>query len=128
MTKEGFASRVKEVFANTAINITSEGRTYLGAPIGTSAYCEAFILAKVASWSSELQQLMQITQSDPHAAYAAFTHGLSSHWLYTSKTTPSISYLLQPLEDINANQLLLALTSNAPFDDYTRALLALPPK
>ena len=84
--------------------------------------------SKVASWSSKLQQLTQIVQSDPHAAYTAFTHGLSSHWLCTSRTTPSISYLLQPLEDIIANQLLPALTENAPFDDYTQALLALPLK
>ena len=75
-----------------------------------------------------MQQLTQIAQSDPHAAYTASTHGLSSHWLYTSRTTPSISYLLQPLEDIITNHLFPALTGNVPFDDYTQAPLALPPK
>ena len=46
VTKEGFASKAKEIFA---INITSKGLPYLGAPIGISAYCEAFISAKVTS-------------------------------------------------------------------------------
>lgn len=82
-------------------------------------YCEAFISAKVASWSSELQQFTHIAQSDPRAAYTAFTHGLSSHWLYAFRTTLSISHLLQPLEDLIANQLLPALTENALFDNYT---------
>ena len=40
------------------------------------------------------------------------------------RTTLSISHLLQPLEDIITTQ----LTVNAPFDDYARALLALPLK
>ena len=57
-----------------------------------------------------------------------FTHGLFSHWLHTSRTTMSISHLLQPLEDIIATQLLPALTGNTPFDDYTWLLLALSPK
>ena len=60
VTKDGFTSKEKEVFVNTTINITSERLPYFSVPIGTSAYCEAFISVKVASWSSELQQLTQL--------------------------------------------------------------------
>ena len=34
VTREGFAIKVREIFVHTTINITSEGCSYLGAPIG----------------------------------------------------------------------------------------------
>ena len=36
---------------------------------------------KVASWSEEIIQLANFALVQPRAAYAAFTHGLSGHWL-----------------------------------------------
>ena len=44
-------------------------------------------------------QLAEIATSQPHAAYAAFVHGLSSRWTYLSRTIPEVSDLFQPLED-----------------------------
>ena len=85
-------TKVREIFANTAINITSKGSLYLGAPIGISAYCETIISAKVrTSWYSELQQLTQIAQSDPHAAFVAFYLSPISfdHWkIFTNQLLP----------------------------------------
>jgi len=62
-------------------------------------YIQEFVDDKVAGWSEEIIQLAKFAQVQPHAAYAAFTHGLSSHWLYVCRTIPNISRLLQPLED-----------------------------
>jgi len=40
----------------------------------------------------------RLASTQPHAAYAAFTHGLSNHWLYTCRTIPDIQHLLLSLE------------------------------
>ena len=60
------------------MNVTCEGRPYLGAAIGTQVYIRKFMGEKVTEWSAEVQLLAKIGESQPHAAYAALTHGLSS--------------------------------------------------
>jgi len=52
---------------------------------------------KVEKWSEELDNLATIAMTQPHAAHAAFTHGLSS---YLTRTTRDIGPLLQPLESV----------------------------
>jgi hypothetical protein len=46
--------------------------------------------------------LCDIAVSQPHAAYAAFTHGLIHRWTFLSRirTVNGIGQLFQPLEDI----------------------------
>ena len=36
---------------------------------------------------NEVEKLSKITKTQPHAAYAAFTHGLSSKWNYLLRVT-----------------------------------------
>ena len=67
--------------------------------IGSNAYVQEFVRDKVVGWSAEITRLAKFAQVQPHAAYSALTHGLSSHWLYLCRTTPNISEVLQPLED-----------------------------
>ena len=50
-------------------------------------------------WCDEIKRLSEIADIYPHAAYAAFTHGLFGHWSYIMRTIPDIQDLLQPLED-----------------------------
>jgi len=87
------------LFSSTDVNVTTAGRPYLGAVIGSATYIQEFVDDKVAGWSKEIIQLAKFAQVQQHAAYVAFTHGLSSHWLYVCRTMPNISRLLQPLED-----------------------------
>ena len=77
-------------------------------------------------WSEEIKQLASIAQSQPHAAYCAYTHGLSSRWSFLSLTIPNIASLLQPLEDAIQQHLLPALTGHPPCSNEIRDLLALP--
>ena len=72
------ASAAAAAFANTGVKITSEGRPYLGVPIGTDDFVESFVSTKVQEWVAQLEKLALIACSQPHAAYAAFTHGLIS--------------------------------------------------
>ncbi len=70
--------------------------------------------------------LTSFAKSQPHAAYSAITKGLQSNWSYITRTTPNISHLLQPLEDMIRRKLIPELTGRSPPNDTERSLLALP--
>ena len=74
----------------------------------------------------EADRLTQFAATQPHAAYAAFTHGLASKWTFLACTIPNIEYLFQPLEDAICQRFLPALTSQNSFSDSIRDLMALP--
>ena len=71
----------EEIFAGTGVNITCEGRPYLGSPLGTEDFVNE---NKVEVWSSELTLLSSIALGQPHAAFA-YTHGLQSKWSFLSR-------------------------------------------
>ena len=126
ITKKDHYQAAREAFADTKVQVTYEGRPYLGVPLGTEDYCHSFVMEKVEQWTKELELLSSIATSQPHAAYAAFTHGLMSKWSYLSRTTPNINSSLQPLETTIRTKLIPALTGRAPPNDTERELLALP--
>ena len=65
----------KKVFQGTGISVTEEGKIHLGAAIGTQAFVESYIERKVSEWVNAVERLSSIAHTQPHAAYAAFTHG-----------------------------------------------------
>ena len=75
-----------------------------------------------SNWKSWLL----IACSQPHAAYAAFTHGLISKWTFLSRTLKNISSSFKPLEMIISSKLIPALTNRSPPSDEVRNLFALP--
>ena len=81
---------------------------------------------KVQGWTQEITRLAEIATTQPHAAYAAFTHGLSSRWSYISRTIPDIHDLLLPMETAIHQCLIPTLTGRAPCSRQERDLLALP--
>ena len=103
-----------------------EGRPYLGAALGTQEFKESFVTQKVNQWVTEIELLSNIAKSQPHAAHAAFTHGMTSKWTYLCRTMPDIDQLLLPLEKAIRTKLLPALTGRTPPNDLVRDLLALP--
>ena len=126
VTKENCLSTAVEAFADTDVKVTSEGRPYLGAALGTEDYIQAFVTNKIQQWAGELEQLASIARSQPHAAHAAFTHGMTSKWTYLTRTMPGIGPNLSPLETIIRTKLIPALTGRPPPNETERELLALP--
>ncbi len=115
ITKEQYLSKAKDLFRNNQINITSAGRPHLGAGLGSTDFINQHVNAKVTSWCEELQQLSMVANTQPQAAYTAFTHGFVhkfTYLTYLARTVPDIDHLLQPLEDTklaqDSSQLLLA--------------------
>ena len=94
--KEGLISDASNI-GDSNISITAHGRPHLGVPIGTKEYKDTFIQENAKQWCEEVEKLSNITETQPHAAYAALTHDLSSKWLFLLGTTANISKLL-PLE------------------------------
>ena len=74
----------------------------------------------------EVEQLSNIAETQPHAAYAALTHGLSSKWLFLLCNTANISNLLLPLESILRTCALPTLTGHSPPCDLDREIFSLP--
>jgi len=83
----------------------------------------SFVADKVKGWAEEVTDLSQFVVSQPHAAYCAFTHGLSSRWLFVSRTVPSDSAAFQPLEDVICQ---VFIPGCSPPSDSVRQLFALP--
>ena len=103
-----------------------KGRPYLGAVIGNEEYVNSYVKHKVSKWSNSLEKLATIAVTQPHAAYAAFTHGLSEQWTYISRTINRIGSLLQHLESIIRSKVIPTLTGQPPYCNDLRDVLALP--
>ena len=63
ITKEKYTSSAVAAFADTDVKITTEGRPYLGSPIGTTDYIQSFVKNKVQEWLEELELLATIAKT-----------------------------------------------------------------
>ena len=126
IVKKEVESEARNLFQGSQINITTVGRCYLGAPISTEAFIEDFVRSKVESWRSVVVSLTEAAFSSSHAAYAASPHGIMSLWLFLCRTTPNISHLLAPLEDVITTRMIPVLTGQTFPGDLKRSLFALP--
>ena len=124
--KEKCYNEAQAIFQGSGVSITKEGKRHLGAAIGAENFKEQYIKEKVSAWVEEIDRLTLIAESQPHAAYAAFTHGLASKWTFLARTVPDISHLFQPLEDAIRQRFLLKLTGQNHLSDTVRDLIALP--
>ena len=75
IVKPEFLSEAKQVFSNTGLNITTEGRKYLGAAVGSASYKEDYVNQKVDQWIKKLTILSKIAHWAPHEAYTCFVSG-----------------------------------------------------
>ena len=125
LVKEGHVSRAKELFKDLGIQITTNGRPLLGAPLGCDTFQDAFIVQQVDQWVSELQTLSTFAATQPHAAFTAFSHGLANKWRYLARACPSLEKHVAPIEAVIRRDFLPALTGRS-ISDLERELLALP--
>ena len=126
VTKDLYLQNAVKTYAGSGVNITPNDRPYLGGALGSSAFIEEHLRSKVGEWTSSITLLSEIAKSQPHAAYSALVHGLSSRWSYLSRVTPNISHLLIPLDTALRTELLPALTGRPTPNDQECALFALP--
>ena len=116
----------EQLFRDTGLNITSEGRRHLGAAIGQKSFVKEYMTEKVSNWVKELTKVASIATTHPQEAYAALTHGLTSKWTYFMRTIPNIADTLKPLEDVIRLKLIPAITGRLGIIDLERDLFSLP--
>ena len=116
-------------------NMQGDFRSYpteiLGGAIGRDDFLRTILQYKVDEWKEELETLVNIAQSQPQAAYAAYTHGVMSKWNYIFRIMdfqePPTADILQPLESKIWTQLLPAITGQNPPNDILHEVFSLPP-
>ena len=116
---------VKAHFHGTGINVTSDAKKHLGAWLGDKSSVIDHLKTKIDEWINTIVLISEVAKSQPHAAYSAFTNGIISQWLYTMRTSPDVSSLLQPLEDAIRTKFLPSLLGR-DLGDIERDILALP--
>ena len=82
VVKEDYHDTACTLFAGTSLCITTEGRPYLGAPLGSPEFKSTFLQERVCQWQNDVIQLSNFVSSQPHAAYSTMIHGLSSRWTF----------------------------------------------
>ena len=126
LVKPRFLELARELFANTGVDIRTDGYRHLGAGLGTDQFCSEYVSQKVASWCNEIHVLAKYAASQPQAAYAVFTHALRHKWSFLARTMPAISDLLVPLEQAIRLIFLPALTGRQAPGESERMMLSLP--
>ena len=100
IVKEEALQQAKSIFNESGINITTQGKRHLGAPLGTSTFTQSFVESKVAVWVEEIKRLSSIARTQPQAAYTALTHGIMGRWAFLMRSVPGVEDQFQPLEDV----------------------------
>ena len=91
------------------------------------AFEKGFLEAKISDWSKEVARLAEFAELQPHAAYAAFTHGLVGRWPHALRLTTRVPEgALKPLEDAISHRLIPRLTDQPSPNEHIGELLALP--
>ena len=115
----------KEIFSETTINITTEGRKHLGAALGSREFFEEYVDEKVEEWVAQVTSLAEFATTQPQSSYVAFVFGLRHRWTYFLRTLPDIAPFLEPLERAIADLLVPAITEHVTTQEE-RDLLELP--
>ena len=76
IVKDAKHSEAHAVFQGSGVPITSKGKHYLGDAIGSESFVHSYVSEKVSEWITEYELLSQISLTQPHSAYAAFTRGV----------------------------------------------------
>ena len=70
--------KANHVFMGTGVQVTSSGRPYLGAALGSTTFIDSFTEQRVDEWIQGVPRLSSFAETQHHASYATFTHGYLS--------------------------------------------------
>jgi hypothetical protein len=115
------------IFNSTKISITTDGSRHLGAVLGSVEFRQQYINDLVKEWTKQLSNLVEFAKSQPHAAYAAYTHGFKHKFTYFLRTIPEIVDLLYPIDDMITEHFIPTLFG-CPISELERKIIALPVK
>ena len=126
IVKEKYLNEAEQLFRQTGVSITVEGRRHLGGAIGQDEFLKQYVDEQVQVWTNQVERLANIAKSDPHVAYTAYRHSLASQWMYFLRTVPGVAEQFLPLEEKIRQSFIPALTGQEIPGEQERKLLALP--
>ena len=68
IVKPDYLDTAKQVFQDTGISVTSEGKHHLEASVGSWTFTTEYVNEKVQSWATCLESLSDIAKVHPHMA------------------------------------------------------------
>ena len=113
-------------FDGTGIQITDEGRKYLGGFVGSSSAKDRYVESIVNSWCKQLEVLSMIGKTEPQAAYTAFVSGFKNQLTYHIRTIPNIAAHLTKLDHVIDTVFIPSITEGHFCSRNERLLLSLP--
>ena len=128
VVKPTVEEKAREIFGGTNINITIDGRKYLGGYIGSESGRGKYAEDLVSSWCNQLKVLSKIAKTEPQAAYAAFVSGFKHKLTYYIRTMTNIKQHLTRLDAMVDNLFIPAITDGHICTVDERLLLSLPVK
>ena len=84
VVKESHLEFAKTIFSDSGVHITTDGRIYLGSFIGSYDMKYSFVQTKVKSCITGLGELTLVINTQPHAAFCGFTHGILNCQILTT--------------------------------------------
>ena len=126
VVKEEMLSEAETLFNGTGINITTEGRKYLGNFVGKRTGEEDYVKELVEDWVNQVEELSKIAKCEPQAAYSAFTAGFKHKMTYYMRTIPDLNEIMQPLDNVINKSFIPAITEEHILSPDDRKLLSLP--
>ena len=76
LVKPSAQDRARELFGDSGVNITADGRRLLGACLSTETSVHQYVSNAVAGFVQQVELLSKVAITEPHAAFAAFTHAV----------------------------------------------------
>ena len=116
----------RRIFEGTGIQITTEGRKYLGGFVGTREGAINYVNTLQEEWLEQLEELTKIAKSEPQAAYSAFTAGFRHKITYFIRTIPNLAEVLLPLDKMVDEKFIPAISEGHVISADDRKLLSLP--
>ena len=70
--------QAQTMFKKTNINFITEGKRHLGTALGGKNFRDEYTSGKVSDWCDELDRLLEITKSQPQAAFMQHLYSIYS--------------------------------------------------
>ena len=99
VVKEDHSTKAEEIFRDTGVNVTKQGKRHLGGVLGRNEFVSEYVSQQVPQWVTQRDCLSSIAKTQPQCAYTAFRHSLSSRWSFMARAVEGIGDLFRPLEE-----------------------------
>ena len=99
----------QNIFKDTGIKFTCEGKRHLGAVIGSDDFKSEYVREKITNLTQEIIKLTEYSKAESHVAYAILCRGVLQKYTYFMRTVQDIDDHMKPLDDIISNTFLPTL-------------------